>query len=53
MPMALVALVYVGFAAMGLPEALLGASWPAMGSGLHASLAAVIGISVVIAAGAM
>lgn len=53
MSMALVALVYVGFAAMGLPEALLGASWPAMGSGLHAPLAAVIGISVVIAAGAM
>lgn len=53
MPMALVALVYVGFAAMGLPEAPLGASWPAMGSGLHASLAAVIGIPVVIAAGAM
>ena len=53
MPMALVALVYVGFAAMGLPEAPLGASWPAMGSGLHASLAAVIRIPVVIAAGAM
>ncbi|RYQ00485.1 major facilitator transporter [Bifidobacterium pseudolongum subsp. globosum] len=33
--------VILGFLAIGLPEALLGASWPAMGAGVHAPLVAV------------
>lgn len=43
--------VILGFLAIGLPEALLGASWPAMGAGVHAPLVAVVGIAAVIAAG--
>ena len=45
--------VILGFLAIGLPEALLGASWPAMGAGVHAPLVAVVGIAAVIAAAAM
>lgn len=33
--------VILGFLAIGLPEALLGASWPAMGAGVHAPLVGV------------
>ena len=33
--------VILGFLAIGLPKALLGASWPAMGAGVHAPLVAV------------
>ncbi|WP_165364668.1 MFS transporter [Bifidobacterium pseudolongum] len=43
--------VILGFLAIGLPEALLGASWPAMGAGVHAPLVAVVGIAAVLAAG--
>ncbi|PAU67086.1 major facilitator superfamily transporter [Bifidobacterium criceti] len=43
--------VILGFLAIGLPEALLGASWPAMGAGVGAPLVAVVGIAAVIAAG--
>lgn len=44
----LVALIGLSFFAIGLPEALLGASWPAMGTGLHAQLASVSFIAIVI-----
>lgn len=43
--------VILGFLAIGLPKALLGASWPAMGAGVHAPLVAVVGIAAVRAAG--
>lgn len=43
--------VILGFLAIGLPEALLGSSWPAMGAGVHAPLVAVVGIAAVLAAG--
>ncbi|KFI65949.1 transporter, putative fucose permease [Bifidobacterium cuniculi] len=46
----LVALIGLSFFAIGLPEALLGASWPAMGGGLHAQLASVSFIAIVICA---
>lgn len=46
----LVALIGLAFFALGLPEALLGASWPAMGTGLHAHLASVSFIAIVICA---
>lgn len=43
--------VILGFLAIGLPKVLLGASWPAMGAGVHAPLVAVVGIAAVLAAG--
>lgn len=46
----LVALIGLSFFAIGLPEALLGASWPAMGGGLHAQLASVSFVAIVICA---
>lgn len=51
--MPILALVYLGFIAIGLPEALLGASWPAMGQGVHAPLTWVAWIAVCIAAGSL
>ncbi|MEE1295791.1 MAG: MFS transporter, partial [Bifidobacterium sp.] len=44
------ALTYLGFLAIGVPEALLGASWPAMGSGVGVPVAWVAWIAVAIAA---
>lgn len=47
------ALVYLGFIAIGVPEALLGASWPAMGTGVGMPVAAVAWIAVGIAASSL
>ncbi|EFA23407.1 transporter, major facilitator family protein [Bifidobacterium gallicum DSM 20093 = LMG 11596] len=49
----LVALIAFSFVALGLPMALLGASWPAMGAGLHDGLAWVGGIAMTICAGSL
>ncbi len=47
----LLAVVYLSFVSLGLPDSLLGAAWPAMYGELHASLAGAGVISMVIAGG--
>lgn len=47
----LIAVIYVAFISLGLPDGLLGAAWPTMSASLHAPLSWAGGISMVIAAG--
>lgn len=47
----LLAVIYLSFVSLGLPDSLLGAAWPAMYGELHASLAGAGVISMVIAGG--
>ena len=47
----LLAVIYLAFISMGLPDGLLGSAWPTMGGDLHAPLSRAGGISMTISAG--
>jgi hypothetical protein len=47
----LLAIIYLAFISLGLPDGLLGAAWPTMSADIHAPLSWAGGISMVISAG--
>lgn len=47
----LLPIIYVAFISLGLPDSLLGAAWPVMGSDVHAPLEAAGAVSMIIAGG--
>ena len=47
----LLAIIYISFVSLGLPDALLGAAWPVMQTELHVPLSYAGGISLIIAIG--
>ena len=47
----LLAIIYLAFISLGLPDGLLGAAWPTMSGDLDAPLSWAGGISMVISAG--
>ena len=47
----LLAIIYLAFISLGLPDGLLGAAWPTMSMDIHAPLSWAGGISMVISAG--
>ncbi|EFA23406.1 MFS transporter [Bifidobacterium gallicum] len=51
MTMALLAVIYLAFISLGLPDSLLGAAWPAMGPALDVPVSWAGGISMTISAG--
>lgn len=47
----LLAVIYIAFISLGLPDAVLGAAWPTMSGDLHAPISWAGGISMTISAG--
>ncbi|RSX55784.1 MFS transporter [Bifidobacterium dolichotidis] len=47
----LLAIIYIAFISLGLPDSMLGAAWPTMGPALHAQLSWAGGLSMTISAG--